>query len=75
MLLIGGDKDRAGSLENKVFEGLPGMFCDLEGIICSNHGTCLEGGGCKCESGFRGEYCQIDKAAGGLVLGTPAIGQ
>ena len=74
VLLIGGDKDLAGSLENKVFEGLPGMFCDLEGIVCSNHGTCLPDGGCDCESGYSGEYCQIDTTAGELVAGTPLIG-
>ena len=73
-LLIGGDKDRAGSLENKVFESLPGMFCDLEGVICSNIGFCRDEGGCQCPGGSGGEYCEIDLASGEPVDGTPLIG-
>lgn len=73
-LLIGGDKDRAGSLENKVYENLPGMFCDLEGQICSNSGFCRDEGGCQCPGGLGGEYCEIDLASGEPVDGTPLIG-
>jgi hypothetical protein len=76
-LIIAGDKDRGGSLEDRVFVSQPGLFCDIEGIICSNIGVCDtegRGGGCKCPGGkASGEYCHLD-SAGEPIFGTPPIG-
>jgi len=76
IVLIAGDKGGAGSLESRTFGAQAGLYCDLEGIICSNAGTCSPNGGlydgCVCDEGYDGEYCQYFE--GDLVINTPAIG-
>ena len=75
LVLVAGDKGGAGSLEQRVWGGMKGLYCDLEGIICSNNGECGEAlySGCQCEAGYSGEYCQYDQT-GAIVINTPAIG-
>ena len=77
IVLLAGDKGGAGSLESRTFGALAGLYCDLEGIVCSNSGTCAPDGGlydgCVCSEGNTGEYCQYTQE-GELVVNTPAIG-
>jgi hypothetical protein len=34
--LIAGDYTGGGDFANSVYRSLPGMFCDVEGVICGN---------------------------------------
>jgi len=63
-ILIGGDKAGAGPLQSETYLALAGIYCDIDGSICSGHGACIEPhGGCACEGGFLGLYCEIDTGA------------
>lgn len=74
-ILIAGDKTGAGPLQSTTFLALDGILCDLEGIICSNAGTCTGGfGGCECDGGFEGLYCENDLEALALEAASPGGG-
>ncbi len=60
LLLIGGDKTDTGYMINLVYQSQNALFCDLEGVVCSNQGVCGPGTrGCICNATVSGDYCEI----------------
>lgn len=65
LILLAGDKGGSGALEQRTWGSLPGIFCDINGLICSGHGECGGGvQGCVCEADYLGEYCEIEPGDG-----------
>lgn len=74
LILIAGDKTGGGTLTSTTFRSLNGLFCDVEGIACSNQGECgaTQGhSGCVCNPGYTGEYCEKPCAGDGCKLWPP----
>lgn len=60
-IIIAGDKTGAGPLQSETYAAQAGILCDIEGNICSGHGTCTlvpKTAGCACEGGCTGVYCE-----------------
>ena len=78
--IIGGDTVDNGALVNDIFVSMPGLNCELEGVKCSDRGTCAPGNyGCVCfTKQFIGEYCEVENknykaSAAMLKLGAGAV--
>jgi len=57
LILLAGDYTGGGEFSPAVYKNLAGIYCDVEGVICNNHGTC-GARGCSCDEGFTGDFCQ-----------------
>ena len=77
LFVIGGDTTDGGPIVNDVYVSKSGLHCEIEGVTCSNRGSCGPGTiGCICNSNhFSGEYCEIkdnsDRSSGFLEDAQP----
>jgi hypothetical protein len=56
LILIGGDYVRSGDFSAKVYQSLPGLFCNTAGVTCSGSGVCGTNG-CECNLYYAGYQC------------------